>query len=373
MKTRNRHLSVLLSPAILALVAVHSTGCSKSNKIDEAIPEKGTTAVVEPPVEKKPDPETDWSELVEKATGHLSADELDEAQQCLGEFARVYEDPLLPSEEQQAELARLKTLLADKRNILVVNQREETLVDAEKLMDRGKFTEALNKLSEVKAVSPTPEQLKRVAAISGQIDSLRRARRDLQLWMRMLGTEKRADIATAQTNLLKQPKIALGMLLEASEDIENPILAANALGTLRLLNQPEMTAPAMIAVLKQTEQQQVWPAAIRELSRMPRLRAGEPLLELALSAKLAEQRVAALTALSQVIDPPNHTLVAMLPLLQQDGPELVPALRAAYQAVHSHKQYDLQARLGLPNRNNNWRSDSEASSKCQPTMKRVPR
>lgn len=347
MKTRNRHLSIWLSPAILALVAVHSTGCSKSNKTDEAIPAKGTTAIVEPPVEKVPDPETAWKELVTEASAHLAADELDEAQQCLGKVATVYEDPLLPSEEQQAELARLETLLADKRNILVVNQREETLVEAEKLMDRGKFTEALNKLSEVKAVSPTPDQQKRVAAISGQIDSLRRARRDLQLWMRMLGTEKRADIATAQTNLLKQPKIALGMLLEASEDIENPILAANALGTLRLLNQPEITAPAMIAVLKRTEQEQVWPTAIQELGRMPRLRAGEPLLELAMSATLAEQRVAALTALSQVFDPPNHTLIAILPLLQQDGPELAPALRAAYQAVQSHKQYDLQARLGL--------------------------
>jgi hypothetical protein len=347
MNIRNRHLSVLLSSAILALVAVHSTGCSKSNKIDEAIPEKVTAVVIEPPVEKIPDPEADWNKLVEKASDHLAADELDEAQQCLVDAASVYADPLLPSEEQQAELARLKTLLADKRNILAMNQREEWLVDAEKLMDRGKFTEALNKLSEVKAVSPTPEQQKRVAAISGQIDSLRRSRRDLQLWMRMLGSEKREDIATAQTNLLKQPKIALGMLLEASEDIENPILAANALSSLRFLNQAEITGPAMIAVLGRTEQQQVWPAAIRELGRMQRIRAGKPLLELALSAKLAEQRVAALTALSQVIDPPNHTLVAMLPLLQQDGPELVPALRAAYQAVQTHKQYDLQARLGL--------------------------
>ncbi|MBP87721.1 MAG: hypothetical protein CMJ64_13525 [Planctomycetaceae bacterium] len=346
MNTRNWHVSVLLSAVILALVAVHSTGCSKSNEIDEASPEEATV-VIAAPVEEMPDPEADWNELSEKASAHLAADELDEAEQCIAEIAKVYEDPILPSEEQQAELAELKKLLADKRNILAMNQREENLVEAERLMDRGKFTEALNKLREVKAVSPTPEQRKRVNAIAGQIESLRRARRDLQLWMQMLGTEKRADIATAQTNLLKKPKIALGMLLEASEDVEKPILAANALGTLRLLNQPDIAAPAMIAVLWRTEQQQVWPAAIRELGRMQRLGAGEPLLELALSAELAEQRVAALTALSQAPDPPNHTLVAMLPFLQQDGPELVPALRAAYQTVHRHKQYDLQARLGL--------------------------
>jgi hypothetical protein len=228
-----------------------------------------------------------------------------------------------------------------------MKQREENLAAAEQLVDGGKFTEALQKLGDVKAVSPTPEQRTKVAALTAQIESLRRARRNLQLWMRMLGTEKRADIATAQTNLLKQPKVALSMLIEASEDIENPILAANALATLRLMNQPEIAAPAMLAVLKRAEQQEVWPAAVRELGRMKQLGAGEPLLELALSAEVAEQRVAALTALSQVIDPPKQTLIAMLPLLQQDGPELVPGLRVAYQAIERHNQYDLPASLGL--------------------------
>lgn len=346
MKTRNWPLSVLLWAAFLASVAIQSTGCSKSNDIVETVPEQ-IVEVIAPQVEEMPDPAVDWSELVAKASAHLEADELDEAQQCMAEVTRVYEDPLLPSEEQQSELAELKRLLAEKRNVLAMQQREENLVEAEQLMDRGKFTEAVQKLSEVKALFPTPEQRKKVDAIAAQIESSRRARRDMQLWMRMLGTEKRTDIATAQTNLLKKPKIALGMLLEASEDIEKPILANNALAALRMLNQPDITAPAMLAVLGRTEQQQVWPAAIRELVRMQRLGAGEPLLQLAQSTELAEQRVAALTALSQVIDPPNHTLVAMLPLLQQDGPELVPALRAAYQAVSRHKQYDLQARLGL--------------------------
>jgi len=98
------------------------------------------------------------------------------------------------------------------------------------------------------------------SAIADQIESMRKARRDLQLWIQMLGTDRSKDVAAAQTNLLKKPDIALGMLLEAAESIDNPILAANALEALRLLNRPEVTAPAMLAVLRRTEQQQVWPA-----------------------------------------------------------------------------------------------------------------
>ncbi|MDA1052345.1 MAG: discoidin domain-containing protein [Planctomycetota bacterium] len=346
MNTRNWHLSGLLAAVTFALVAVHSTGCSKSNDIGKTVPEQAAE-VVAPPVEKLPDPEADWSGLVEKATAHLEADELEEAQQCLAACAKVYEAPLLPSEEQQTKLAELTTRLADKREVLAMKRRDENLVDAEKLMDLGKFTEAVQKLNEVKALAPTDQQRTRASAIADQIESMRKARRDLQLWIQMLGTDRRKDVAAAQANLLKKPEIALGMLLEASENIENPILAANALEALRLLNRPDITAPAMLAVLRRTEQQQVWPAAIRELVRMQRPGAGEPLLELALSTELPEQRAAALTALSQVIDPPKQTLVAMLPLLQQDGPVLAAALRATYHAVSKHEQYDLQARRGL--------------------------
>lgn len=346
MNTRNWHLSIFLSTAVFALVAVNSTGCSKSTDVVEAVPEKAAE-VVAAPVEKLPDPEADWSALVEKASAHLEAGELEEAQQCIAEFANVYADPLAPSEAQQAELAKLTTRLADQRNALAMKRREENLVEAEKLMELGKLTEAVQKLNEVKALAPTDEQRTRASAIADQIESMRKARRDLQLWIQMLGTDRRKDVAAAQTNLLKKPEIALGMLLEAAENIENPILAANALAALQLLNRPAVTAPAMLAVLRRAEQQQVWPAAIRELARLQRPGAGEPLLELALSTELAEQRAAALTALSQVIDPPSQTLVAMLPLLQQDGPALAPALRATYQAVRRHGQYDLQSRRGL--------------------------
>jgi hypothetical protein len=346
MSTWNWRRLTLLGASVLAFSAIHSAGCSKSKDMANALPVQ-TAEVVESPEEELPDPNIMWSELVAKTTAHLEADQLDEAQRCVAEFAEVFEGPLLPNEEQQAELAALETVLAGKRDVLAMKQREDDLVEAARLMDVGKFTEAVQKLNSVTAHSPTDDQRKRTSVLVGQIESRRRARRDLQSWLRMLGSERRRDVDAARTNLLKNPEIALGMLIEASGNTEKPILASNALVALRMLNQPKLTMPAMISVLKRAEQQQVWPAAIRELTRIRRIGAGEPLLALALSAELVEQQVATLTALSQVIDPPNRTLVAMLPLLQRNGPELAPALRAAYHALQTHNQFDLQARWGL--------------------------
>lgn len=346
MNTHHRRLSVLTWAAIWGLLTVHSIGCSKPPEQVTTVPES-EVEVVTPPVEEKPDPEVVWRELVEKTSAHLEAGELDEAEQCIAEFAKVFEEPLAPSEERQAELTELNATLAAKREALATQQREEDLVEAERLMELGKLTEAVQKLNEVKALAPTADQRARASAVATRIENLRRARRDLQSWLRMLGSDRERDVAAAQTNLLKRPEIALGMLLEASESIDNPVLAGNALVALRSMNQPETTVPAMIGVLRRTEQQQVWPVAIRELVRMNRPGAGDPLLELALSGGPPEQRVAALTALSQVSDPPNHTLVAMLPTLLQNGPELTAALRATYHALRIHDQYDLQARFGL--------------------------
>jgi len=347
----DRYLSVWFAVSVLLLVAIHTSGCSSSSDTPRSDtptvePPKPPT-VVAPPVEEKPDPAIVWSELLDKALARLQADELDETEQLIDELANVYEDPNAPSEQQQSELDDLKKQLVKRRNVLKAKQREQNLAKAKELMNLGKFTEATERLNKVTAYSPTAEQREAVRVIAEEIARRRRAHRDLQVSIRLLGTERRKDIMAAQSNLRKNPEVALGMLLEASENVENPILAANALEALRLLNQPELTLPAMIAVLRRTEQQQVWPAAIEQIVRTGRPGAGKPLLELALSAGLAEHRGAALTALSQVVDPPNDTVLAVLPLLGDDGPALAPALRAAHHALRVHEQFDLAARRGF--------------------------
>ncbi|MBL7041926.1 MAG: discoidin domain-containing protein [Pirellulaceae bacterium] len=342
----NRYLSVWIAVSVLLLVAIHTSGCSPSSDTPPVEPPPPED-VVAPPVEEKPDPAVVWSELLDKAFAHLQADELDETEQLIDELASVYEDPDSLDEQQQSDLDDLKKQLVKRRNALKAKQREENLAAARELMNLGKFTEATEKLSKVTAYSPTAEQREAVRVIAEEIERRRRAQRDMQVWIRLLGTERRKDIIAAQSNLRRNPSVALGMLLEASENTDNPILAANSLETLRLLNQPKSTLPAMVAVLIRTEQQEVWPAAIREIGRAGQPGGGKSLLELALSTGLTEQRAAALTALSQVVDPPNDTVLAVLPLLEDDGPALAPALRAVHHALRVHGQFDLPARRGF--------------------------
>ena len=66
-----------------------------------------------------------------------------------------------------------------------------------------------------------------------------------------------------------------------------------------------------------------------------------------MQSKSAEQRVAALTALAKVSDPPPQTLVVLLPTILADGPELVAALAAASNGVRVHRQYDVVVLRGI--------------------------
>jgi hypothetical protein len=330
----------------LPLVA-HTGGCSSPSDTPPVEPPPPPTVVAPPAEKKEPDPAVVWSELLDKAFAHLEAGELDETEQLIDRLTHVHEDPSMPSAQQQSELDDLKQRLVQRRNVLKARQREEDLAEAEGLLKLGKLDEATQKLNHVTAHSPTAEQREAVRVLAEEIGRQLQARRDLQFWIQLLGTERRKDIVAAQSNLRKNAQVALGMLLEASGRIDKPILAANSLETLRLLYQPEISLPAMIAVLRRSEQQQLWPAAIQEIARIGQPGAGKPLLELALSTGLAEQRAAALTALSQVVDPPNDTVLAVLPLLEDDGPALAPALRAAHHALSVHGQFDLAARRGF--------------------------
>ena len=116
---------------------------------------------------------------------------------------------------------------------------------------------------------------------------------------------------------------------------------------LRVLNQPQRAIPVMVAVLSRPEQKAVWPAAIKELQKLNQPGAGEPLLELALATQDENSRAAALTALANLIDPPPQTSVAMLPLIQHDGPALAAALAAMRHAVEVHRQQDLVTLRGV--------------------------
>ncbi len=238
--------------------------------------------------------------------------------------------------------ARLGAADAERRR----SGREAALERASELLAAGDLENALSALEAARALEPTPDERAQVDTLMAEIERRRRVRRKLLVAIQLLGSSQRSEVRAAQSELFAEPDVAIPLLLQAAQS-DQPTLVANALEMLRRLNQPAISLPAMVGVLSRPEQQSSWPAAIRELARSQKSGAGLALLELANRSSLAEQRAAALRALAEVPDPPEQTLPVLLPVIEADGPETLPALEAAAHAVLVHDQQDLAARRGL--------------------------
>lgn len=345
------HRSCLLL-ASFVLVVAWSIGCNRPQtpttessqppKVAETKPEP-----VKPPEPPTVDPKETWAKLIAQARTELEADQLDATQKQLDELANVYVKPATPDEEQQKEVAALTKQLQTKRKELLSQERDKRLADAQRLLEEGKFTEASEAANFVLAQGPTPGQETKALALRAEVDSRRRSRGLLQQSLKFLGSTESREVAAARIELAKQPDVSMPLLVEASKAADKPVQVANALSLMVALDRPTISIPAMIAVLRRPDQEKNWPDAASAIERLKRPGAGEPLLELALSVKTPEARTAALTALSKVIDPPARTLLAVLPLVSEDGPALAAALAACVHAVEIHDQYDLVARRGI--------------------------
>ncbi len=207
-----------------------------------------------------------------------------------------------------------------------------------------KAAESLAKLKEVQ-LELTAEQTEQLAAVRSDLDNRTRRRR-LRAAIGQLASKEREDVEAAQNQLYEDADAALPLLRESLHD-KNPLLVKNSLEMLRRLRRPDDTLPIMVGVLRQTKLQKNWPDAIRQIELIGGAGAGEPLLNLAESSELPEQRIAALTALAAAVDPPPRTTVALLPMILGDGPELPAALLAVSHAVCIHGQHDLWSGRGL--------------------------
>jgi hypothetical protein len=280
---------------------------------------------------------------LDRAAAHVEDGELAEAEKI---FRELKERSAELSAADVRRLAELEAKADDKREAMADEKRQHDLARAEKALADGELEAATAALETVLAAAPTPEQTDAANRLKTTIEDHRRAQRVLRSALEQLGSEKRSDIKAARTLLWQNQEAALPMLLKTLRS-DNPVLVENTLETLRMFNQPDRTVPAMVGVLSRADQSASWPAAIRELEKSGYPGAGEPLLKLALSADNPEQRQAALHALAGVVDPPANTLVALLPLIYSDGPELASALTAAHRAIALHRQSDLAARRGL--------------------------
>ena len=184
------------------------------------------------------------------------------------------------------------------------------------------------------------------AAESKQIVELRRQLDEvhgiieLRATVAQLAAEDPEQVQAAENLLFERADKALPLLDQAlrGDDVQ---LACRVMATLDRLKRPDETLPMIVDVLRRPKQAMCWPEAIRQIGLAESDGIGDPLLKLALAAESPEQRTAALQALAVCVDPPQHTAIALLPLLYADGPELAAALRACRSAVLSHDQTDL--------------------------------
>ena len=282
-------------------------------------------------------------ELLDQAEKHFDDGQLAEMAKILDDLAEKQEQL---AEEQADRLVALRGKFKAEQARIAAEERAKSLADAEKMLVDGKLDDARRMFEVVLAKGPTAEERDAANAGKVKIDERYRARRKLQTAMRLLASSNRGEVRDAKEQLWGDIEAAFPLLMEATQS-DNPVLVANTLDMLRTLNQPARTTPIMLAVLSRSQQSASWPAAIREIQRLNHPGAGEALLALALSSQASEQRIAALTGLAGVVDPPSPSLIALLPIIYAGGPELAATLQAAAHAVTVHRQTDLLARRGI--------------------------
>ncbi len=288
-----------------------------------------------------------WQQQIAAAAAALAAGKLEEAQRALADLDGLFPAAESPSPEQERQRQNIELQIAAARREALDKQREGSLAAAQQALDLGRFNEALRLAADVVNSSPSPPQQERAAAVRVEVRRRQQVRKKWQPHLQLLASTARRDLESVQAILRKDPDVALPLLGELSQRTDQPALAAGALETLALLDRPQQALPLLVDVLKRDSQRELWEVAKRQIVALGQHGAGDSLLQLALADAPVEQRLAALDTLSQVIDPPPETLVALLPMVHGDGPLLRLALKAATHAASIHGQYDLAANRAL--------------------------
>ncbi len=282
-----------------------------------------------------------WRERFVLAESALADSRLEEAHAALASLDELDLTADPPTAEQERQRQDLALKVAAARREALDKKREEWLTAAGQALDGGRYLDALRLAADVVNSDPLPQQQERAAAVRVEVRRRQQVRKAWQPQIELLASTSRRDLETIQAELKKEPDVALPLLAELSRRTDQPAMATGALETLRLLDRPKQALPLLIDVLSRDSQRELWEVAKRQIVELKHPGAGKSLLELALVEAPVERRLAALDALSQVIDPPPETLVALLPLLQGDGPLLRRALQAAAHAASVHGQHDL--------------------------------
>jgi hypothetical protein len=284
-----------------------------------------------------------WNEGLKATWKHIRQSEFDQAGSALAKLKAM---ELELTSGQLAEFSAAESEL-DKRQGITVEQRlNTTLKRVVADIDRGKLEAASDSLDEVLAAATSANQIAEAGRLKAIVNEQLAVLKRTSSAVEALASDDRDEVLKAQNQLFEDAENAVALLNITSKS-ENPVLVRNSLEALGKLQRPTAVLPIMLAVLTRPAQQLSWNDAIEQIEILESDGAGEALLTLALSSQDPAQREAALRCLTKVPDPPANTFVVMLPLLQENGPNLAAELAAARHGVEIHQQHDLLSRRGL--------------------------
>ena len=336
----------------LLCTVVSLNGCTSDEsepKVETPVPEvkaESTKQPGEPLPPPEPTPTEKWDKLAVIIEKHIEEQKLDDATQSLAGFQEIFADEDASAEQTARRDAFVGQIEAIKSK-LSAELRTAKMEEAQQLIKTGKYDAALLALDEVLANSPTDEEREATNDSRQQIEKLRKARRSLGASLKLLKLESRSSVNSAYTQLRREPDAALPLLVEASQSTDDPVLVANALTLLTRFKQPDVAIPAILGVLSNAAQKANWDDAVGEIEKVQAPGLGADLLALIQESDSADQRVAVLSALAQVSDPPQQTFAELAPRLLQDSPDLPQTLSAAENAIRRHDQQDFVALFGL--------------------------
>ncbi len=340
-----RNAALLAILGAMLFVGGCSSNSPPANSTPTASPGKSTSTPggETPSVPPDPVPIPRATEQLQQAEAALASGKAEAARQMLEEV-RQLEDL---SDEEQQQIAKLEAALAAMNDKETEAERDAQLQRVAGLISGGQLDDATLALDAVAARKPTDEQAAQIQSQRKQIDRIRGAQRKLGTFMKLLSSTKKSDVRAAQTELLAEPEAAVPLLLAAIREPGDKQRTINVLETLRQLRKPAATMPAIVGILERAEQREVWPEAVETLGRMGDDGAGPLLLKLLTTSQDAEQRAAALSALSRVPDPPAETVLTLLPRIHAEGADLPSALLCAAQAMRRYDQTDLVGLRGF--------------------------
>jgi hypothetical protein len=316
---------------------VAETKTAQKSKSPEKSPTVKTSSPATPPETVK------IGEQLQLARQQVRDGQLDEARQSLD---AISDSQGKRTPQESVDLAALEVQWLEKSGRARGEVNAKRLVHVGTLLDQKDWDAAASAVEQILAAEPDDAHRQEAVRLNKIIESHKAQVGRLEGALLALAGDDLERVQQAQERLFENPAAAV-TLLKVATTSENHRLVRRALESLGKLPALDDTLEVILSVLENPAAETNWPDAVEQIGRLDHPGAGPRLLKLATSSESDPQRIAALSALALVDDPPLETFVALLPVITAKGPDLVAALLAAQHAVTTHGQQDLLRQQGL--------------------------